>query len=339
MKPLPKETLSYRPLYEITQGALYNKILQAGLSLKVFDQLGEYRTAEEAAQAISAHPDNTRHFLNALATIGLLEKKQGRFRNLPVTDRFLNSSSECYLGPLFRIIQEMSIDSLEDLESLVLQGPCPPDPDEDFSSPELWADGARASAGWALGEMGRIVANIASGLPGFDRFEKMLDLGGGHGIFALYMVEAHPSMKGVVFDRQPVVTVAEEFAQTYGLSDRVSVMAGDYLQDDIGGGYDLIWACSTLNFARGNLDGLITKIHAALKPGGYFVSLQDGLVQERTQPDIMLGALGMILRMGMDYQFDQGEVGDSILRCGFRSLRSRTLDTPMGVMDLDVAWK
>jgi hypothetical protein len=42
---------------------------------------------------------------------------------------------------------------------------------------------------------------------------------------------------------------------------------------------------------------------------------------------------------GMDMGFDQGFIADSMLRVGFESVHSRTLDTPMGPMDLDIGRK
>jgi predicted TPR repeat methyltransferase len=189
------------------------------------------------------------------------------------------------------------------------------------------------------GGPGTHLARVVARLPEFAGFRRMLDLGGGHGMFALYFVEAHPQMTCVVFDRPAVVAVADDFARKYGLQDRVSTMAGDYLADDIGSGYDLIWACATLNFARHDLDTLIGKILAALNPGGVFIAFQDGMTDERTQPDMMLGHLGDTLRSVHDFSFDQEEIAASILRCGFRSVQSRTIDTPTGAMDLDVARK
>jgi cyclopropane fatty-acyl-phospholipid synthase-like methyltransferase len=167
----------------------------------------------------------------------------------------------------------------------------------------------------------------------------MLDLGGGHGMFTLYFVDAHPTLTGVVFDRPAVVAVAEAFAAEYGLQERIGTRAGDYLTDDIGRGYDFIWACSTLNFARNDLDPLITKIAEALNPGGVFISFQDGMTHEGTRPDTMLGHLVHALQSGDDLFFEQGEIAVAMQRCGFRSVQSSTVQAPMGAMDMDVARK
>ena len=167
----------------------------------------------------------------------------------------------------------------------------------------------------------------------------MLDLGGGHGIFALYIVNQHPTMKGTVFDRPPVVAVARSFIEKYGMEDRVDVFAGDYMADDMGSDYDRIWASATLNFAKWDLDVLIKKIYQAVKPGGYFVSFHDGMTHEHTKPDTMLGHLADQFKAGVDFSLDQGAVVESALRCGFRWVRSRTLETPMGPLDMDIARK
>jgi hypothetical protein len=84
---------------------------------------------------------------------------------------------------------------------------------------------------------------------------------------------------------------------------------------------------------------LKNKIHDALNPGGVFINFSDGLTQERTKPEIMVvGWLSKALT-GHDMGFDQGFIADSMLRVGFKSVHSRTLDTPMGPMDLEIGRK
>ena len=104
-------------------------------------------------------------------------------------------------------------------------------------------------------------------------------------------------------------------------------------------GYDLIWASNTLNFARDGMDSLMKKIYDALNPGGVFISFCEGLTHERTKPDFVVTSMMSIALMGQDMCFDQGEIGDSMRRVGFKSVRSRTLDAPWGAADLDIGRK
>ncbi len=339
MNQLPAATMDYGELYQIVTGPVKTRLMMTGIELKIFNRLETFRSAEEVARELDAHPENTRCFLDALVTIDLLEKEKGLYRNLPITQTFLSEASPGYRGALFQMIEMRCVDPLKDLFGLVKEGPVGKVAEKDFASQALWTELTRTSAAWAMGEVGQRVAGILSGLPGFSGFEKMLDLGGGHGVFALYIVNEHPTMKGTVFDRAQVVEIARYFIEKYGMVQRVNVVAGDYMVDDIGTDYDLIWACSTLNFAKWKLDVLIRKIHAVVKRGGYFVSFQDGMTHEHTKPETMLGHLADRLKTGVDFSLDQGVVAESALRCGFRWVRSRTLETPMGPMDMDIARK
>jgi hypothetical protein len=60
--------------------------MMTGIELRIFNLLTSFRTAEDVARDIGAHPGNTRRFLDALVTIDLLEKRNGLYRNMPVSD-------------------------------------------------------------------------------------------------------------------------------------------------------------------------------------------------------------------------------------------------------------
>jgi len=81
------------------------------------------------------------------------------------------------------------------------------------------------------------------------------------------------------------------------------------------------------------------KIYNALNPGGVFINLSEGLTEERTKPEAMVLIMMPMTMMGRDIALDQGEIADAMLRAGFKSVCSRTLDTCWGPMDLDIGRK
>jgi predicted TPR repeat methyltransferase len=176
-------------------------------------------------------------------------------------------------------------------------------------------------------------------LPEFLSFQKMLDLGGGPGLIGMAIVDAHPTMKGVIFDLPPVIKETKKFITEYEMEERMDVLGGDFNRDPIGGGYDLVLASGVLQFAT-DIDAVVKKVYEALNPRGVFVSLYPfGHTHERTKPEsIVLSLLSMAL-MGQEAGVDQGYIAESMLRSGFTSVRSRALDTFMGPMDLDIARK
>ena len=117
----------------------------------------------------------------------------------------------------------------------------------------------------------------------------------------------------------------------------MEVLGGDFYRDSIGYGYDLIVACSSMQGDRAKLDSVVKKVYDALNPAGVFVSYFCGLTPEGTKPEIHVLSLLSTALKGHDTGFDQGFVADSMLRVGFKSVRSRTLNTPYGPMELDVA--
>jgi len=229
--------------------------------------------------------------------------------------------------------------SVENLSELVKEGP-PPKPE---TIPEFSEEmSKRYAAIYANGERAgdaQTALEIVSKLPEFPSFRKMLDLGGGPGLIGMAIVASHPSMKGVIFDLPPVVKVANAFIKEYGIEDRMEVLGGDFNRDPIGEGYELVLACSCLEAAK-DVDSIVKKVYDALNTGGVFASIFNSEVtQERTKPEpLVLSSLSMAL-MGHDLLFDQGSVADSMLRVGFKSVRSRTLNTPWGPTELNIARK
>nr|QNO57428.1 hypothetical protein FKKJMMIK_00026 [Methanosarcinales archaeon ANME-1 ERB7] len=338
MKKLPEVNESFEELYRMLIAPIRSKLLLTSIELKVFDQLSEPRSAEAVAEALGTHPENTRLFLDGLAASDLVVKQDGLYQNTPVAQTFLVENTPTFLGPMLTITAQTFF-ALDDLPKLVKEGPPPPSPEADMGSEETWAQFASVVANGERAGIARQAPEIVSGLPEFPSFTKMLDLGGGPGLIGIAIVAAHPSMKGVIFDRPAIIKVAETFIKEYKMEDRMDVLGGDFNHDPIGEEYDLIWASSALSLAKDDMDSLTKKIYDALNPGGVFLVLHEGLTYERTKPDDMVLSMMPMALTGQDMWFDQGFIADSMLRVGFKSVRSRTLDTDWGPMDLDIGRK
>lgn len=336
MKNLPEVNVSFKDLYRMLIAPIKPKLLLAGIELKVFNHLSEPRSADAVAQAIGTHPGNTRLFLDGLAASDLVVKKRGLYQNTPVTQTFLVEGGPTSLGQMFTFSAQFFV--LDNLPKLVKEGPPPPSPESDMGSDEMWVQFAASLANYERAGAAQKAAQIVSELPEFSSFRKMLDLGGGPGLIGIAIVASHPSMKGVIFDRPAIVEVAENFIKEYQMQDRMEVLGGDFDYDPIGEDYDLIWASAALNPSK-DLDSLMKKIYNALNPGGVFISFHDGLTHERTKPGIMVLSSMPTALMGQDMSLNQGFIAGSMLRVGFNSVRSHTVDTPMGPMDLDIGRK
>ncbi|HPJ29942.1 MAG TPA: methyltransferase [Methanothrix sp.] len=367
---LPRPEQSFIELQSLLIAPIKTSLLFAALKLSVFDLLSEPRSAEAVAEILKTHPANTRVLLDGLAAFDLALKRDGLYLNSAIASAFLVGDSPTFLGDYlagqWRYIEPV----LEDLMTLIVDGP----PEEGAEYPEdeqksgskseskskfksrlnsrlnskssstsssqddlaRWAE---AVAEYERAGIAQTVAELIGGLPEFPSLQKMLDLGGGPGLIGMAVVASHPTMRGVIFDLPPVAKVAEKFVRDFGMEDRMEVVAGDFATDPLGQEYDLILASASLYSSKHDLDSLIEKVYAALNPGGIFASLHEGLTSEKTKPEIMkLGWLPAEL-LGGDLAFERGEIRASMERAGFLSVSSRTLDTSVGPMDLDVGRK
>ena len=333
---LPEAYVDFGDLCRMMVAPIRLRLLLTGIELKVFNHLARPASADAVAQALGTHPGNTRVFLDGLAAINLLRKKGGLYRNSPVAQTYLVEGSPIYLGTNLQMQSSISA-SLENFSKLIKEGP-PPRSESAFSI-ESFVQIASVSASSELAYDAQAMVDIASGLPEFPSFRRMLDLGGGPGLVGMAVVAAHPSMKGVIFDLPAVVAVAESFIEKYGMNDRVTVLGGDGFRDSFGEDYDLVLACSSLQFDKGNLDHVVKKVYDALNTRGVFVSYFTGLTDEVTKPEVHVLSSLPIALAGLNTRYDQGFVAESMLRAGFRSVHSWTLSTPWGPIDVDVARK
>jgi SAM-dependent methyltransferase len=315
-----------------------SKLLLTGCELKVFNHLSRPTSADAVAQAIGGHEQNTRVLLDGLAACDLVLKKNGLYQNAPVAQTFLVEGSPTYLGLLI-LTAQIEQAALDDMTRLVKEGPPPPSSQADSDIEEVWTQFHVSMANIQRAGMAQRMAQIVAELPEFPSFGKMLDLGGGPGLVGVAIVAAHPSMKGVIFDLPALAKLAESSIKEYDMEDRLEVLGGDYNKDPIGGGYDLILAKNSLYFAGDALGSLMRKVYEALNPGGVFISHHEGLTHERTKPGDAVIQLVSTMLMGQDVGFSQGVIADSMIRVGFKSVRSRTMDTPIGPMDLDIGRK
>ncbi|WP_020588046.1 methyltransferase [Desulfobacter curvatus] len=337
MKKLPDLNTRIDHLYDIINGYTRTQLLITAIELKIFDCLSTPQSAETVATRLKTHPVYTQYLLDGLAALSLLDKKNGCYGNQPDTQAVLHSQSPAYQGEGFSMMNKMSQAVLGDMGHIVRFGPR--ENSVDISDETVWEAYARSMANYERGGTAQQMATRVSQIKGFSSFKKMLDLGGGPGLHCIAIVAEHASMHGVIFDRPAVVKVAEEFIAEYEMADRITTMAGDYIKDPIGENYDLIWASATLNFVRFDLKSMLEKIHHALKPGGVFVSLADGLTHERTRPKAyVLGCMSWMFS-GPDLMFNRGEIAEAMRRVGFSSVESETVRTAMMPMELDIARK
>ena len=70
----------------------------------------------------------------------------------------------------------------------------------------------------------------------FSGVERIIDVGGGHGLFLATILQAYPALRGVLFDQPEVVAGASAILAAAGVADRCEIVGGDFFAEIPQGG-------------------------------------------------------------------------------------------------------
>jgi SAM-dependent methyltransferase len=76
---------------------------------------------------------------------------------------------------------------------------------------------------------------------------RLIDIGGGSGIYSIALLQQNPQLRATIWDRAEVLKVAEEFGQKYGVEDRLEFLAGDMFADPVPADCDVILLSNVLH--------------------------------------------------------------------------------------------
>ena len=105
-------------------------------------------------------------------------------------------------------------------------------------------------------------------------------LGGGPGTYAIAFLKANPQLHAMVMDRPAALAVAQTLAKQDSIEARLALQAGNFMNDQISGTYDIVWYSNVLHiYSPSENLKVFRKIKRALKPGGRLL-IQDTFLQD-----------------------------------------------------------
>ena len=264
---VPDDLAGLRKLY---LGFVSSRVILTANNLKIFDNLKKASSATEIAEKLNIDRRATEIVLDALTGIGLVSKSRtGRYRNAPVSNRYLVKGARLYQGDIIKHASTMwqNFSALDDVVST----------------------GRPARRGFnhesfIMGMHNLTVLrteSLAKAL-GLKGIKTMLDLGGGPGTNAIAM--AKKGVKSTVFDLPETINIAKKVARREGVKG-IRFIAGDFHVDSIGSGYDLILLSQIFHaFSEEENIALLRKCNTAMNLGGKVVVQEFPISDNRTSP-------------------------------------------------------
>jgi ubiquinone/menaquinone biosynthesis C-methylase UbiE len=268
-----------RAVLDKTRGFWAARILMTGAELDIFTLLGDTpKTARQAALLLSANPRGTEMLLNALVALDVLVKEDETFRVKPGLEKALSSATPKSVIPMLLHMAHMW-DSWGKLTEIVNNGK-----DNNAFEPLQGGDRIQAFIN-AMHLTGRIMANeVVAKLDPKDH-KKLIDVGGGSGVYTIAFLKAARNMRATIFDLPPVIEIAHEKLKEENLLKRVTFAKGDYHTDTLPGGHDLAFLSAIIHANSSDENrALYQKVYQALVPDGKIVIRDYMMSDDHTSP-------------------------------------------------------
>lgn len=300
----------------MSESFMHACVLGAAAELDLFSLLAaEPSTAAGVAERIGGDRRCTEVLLDALVALCLLDKTGGVY-SLPVPlQPLLTEGGEETALPM--ILHRMNI--LRGWAQLAWTakrgGPCPRP--ASVRGPE--AD--RAAFVAAMHSASGPIADAVISRWGPPPFRHLLDVGGASGTWTLALLRAMPQAKATLFDLADAVEQARQRVAASDMGERIELVAGDFYQDELPGGVDLVWISAIVHqHSRRHNRELFAKAFRALDRGGR-IAIRDAVMEpDHTAPLFgALFAINMIVNTESGGTFSFEELAEDLFAAGFHN--------------------
>jgi 2-polyprenyl-3-methyl-5-hydroxy-6-metoxy-1,4-benzoquinol methylase len=252
------------PLLDPLTPGIQSTALTTAAAIGLFDALAEASLEPaDLAKRLACDPVGIERLGDLLATMGYLETENGRYAlsevsraayvpqgELPLTDwlRFCEIQLRA-LGQLKAAVQTGRRVDLFDIVNV---------PAERLTHQRAMAQTARPAAEW-----------VAAQVPVPQGAGRMLDAGGGHGIYSAALCRRHPPLAAEILELPATLAAAAQVAQEYGCDPYVTHRPGDIRTTVLEGRYAVVFLGNLVHHLTANqLRAVLTKIAAHTDPGG-----------------------------------------------------------------------
>ena len=314
-------------LRDLVMGFEKSQVFMTAAEMGLFDLLEQPATADDVIASLGSHAELTEQFLNVLVALGLLVKDGATYATEPSLAPFIMNKGLHTIEHYCQHAREDRDDWLR-LGLILRAGPLMKPQHQHAFDPGL----TRWIGRWAM--LGRLQATlkIVADLPDFQKARKVIDIGGGHGLFAIGFAQENPNVEAYVFDRPNVTVTTQEAIAEHGMQDRVKTISGDLSEDDIGSGYDIVFQALSYYKSREKTVEIYRKVRDALNDGGLFLSQRHLLQNDRTGPTwTLLWDFKWRVARGRGFAFTEEEFDQVLADAGFSFERSFDLTEHAGM--------
>lgn len=227
-------------LTDLATGLWKTQTLTAAIETGVFEALSTgAATAPVLAGRLGIGERPAEILLTACTALGLLEQRDGCYRNTAVTAHYLVPGLPDYFGDYVRMVARYTAPGwLRATEAVRTDAPTKPVPEPDRN---MFEEGNRPESFWdGLFAFSTLTARRMAGAVDLSGVRRIMDVGGGAGATLIELCRQHPHLSGTVVDLPHVCALAQERIDAAGMTGRIGTAAADFFADPLPAGHDAV---------------------------------------------------------------------------------------------------
>jgi hypothetical protein len=323
-------------ILQLGVGFWASKTLLSAVELGVFSELAKAPAdAETLRTRLHIHARAARDFFDALVALGMLERQDGRYRNTPASDAFLDRAKPSYVGGLLEMANARLYGHWASLTQALRTGKPQNEAKEGetlfdtlYQDPERVKLFAKAMTGVSYGSAMAIAAKFP-----WSRYKTFADIGTAEGGLPVHLARAQPHLTGVGFDLPPVRPVFEAFIAANGLSNRLTFQGGDFMADALPAAEVLVLGHILHGLGLDKKLALLQRVQQALPAGGAVIVYDAMIDDERRQNAFgLLMSLNMLIETAAGFDYTGADCVGWLREAGFRDMSVEPLSGPASMV-------
>jgi SAM-dependent methyltransferase len=292
------------------------------------------RTFDQICAGLQIKPRPTDVMLTLFNAMGYVESRGGTFHITALGREHLVKDSPFYIGPYYASLKDRPVckDMLSALRTdrVANWG--------SFKDEQAWAKAmedevfansftaAMDCRGVHLGQA------LAKSLDLSSR-HRLLDIGGGSGIYACSLVAHFKNLEAAVFEKPPVDKVAERGIANRGFTDQVRVIAGDIFKERLPSGFDAHLISNVLHdWDVREVRKILAASAAALAPGGLLIIHDAYINADKTGPLPVAAYSAMLMHSTEGKCYSTGEMEEFLTELGLTNFKYQPTSADRGVV-------
>lgn len=296
------------------------------------------KTADELAAATNMHAPSLFRVLRALASVGVLSAEGEHFGLTPLSEILVTDAPGSLRWFAMSELGQEHYPAWGNLMHSVKTGEIAFD---DFFGMDIWKYFSENPEDAAVfnDSMSNVTAatnEVITSLYDFSGFNKLVDVGGGHGGLITLLLKSNPNLKGVLFDAPEVIEGARPKVEAAGLADRCETIAGDFFREVPAGGdaYIMKWIIHDWDDRKSNT--ILRNIRNQISPNGRLIVV-DCVVPETNEPHFSKFIDMNMLVMTGGKERTEKEFQELLSAAGFRLLRVIHTGMPTSIVEAEPA--